>query len=359
MMNKQTPFVIEPFAMSGHKAGCRCAQCQQVELTPGMAQEAEWGRRGSSSRWGRQSRFRPPPTLRRPSAWRRRRARWPRWGFAAEPFGIEPQGSEQVRWAQNALNQIMGLDLSVTGVLDVATRSALRNFQRAQGLPASGFVGPDTVEALRTALGGQPAGVDDGSADEEEVEIGPITASLTWLPSPSNPKSFLFTRQEATDPKWGGGVYIIVHADTGEILKVGKAMSFVSRLGSYRTGLALPGSSNKKLKVAADKLRFYLGRIDKAIDPFTHVERALTRLLFRSSESLLGSRPVAAQQVAGRVELKNILPTPLKNKLLSAYRAPQGTDKRGQRIEKGRAPYQVHQDNLILEPTSFPSWEIV
>lgn len=360
-MNKQAPFAVEPFAAQGHQTGCRCAKCRQAGSSPGLAQEflplfaqgvptrrnqpmfevapfaafgtapaslpglgnevvdaqvGEWGRRGQSGRWGMSSGWRPTPNLRRPSAWRRRRrARWPGWGFAVEPFGIETQSSEQVRWAQNALNQIMGLDLPVNGFLDVATRSALRSFQRAQGLPASGIVGPDTVEALRAAIGGQPAGVDGGEEMGEEVEIGPLTARLTWVrparakQGPQDP--YPFTREGAAK-KSGGGVYIVVNSDTGDILKVGKAMSFASRFGkdkTYRNRLSLKSGS----PVEPDKLRFYLGQI-KGVDPFTHVERALARLLINKGQSLPASRPVPPQPVQGAVDLTNILPSQLKPK---------------------------------------------
>lgn len=314
-MNKQASFAVEPFAMPAHTNGCGCAKCRQAELPFGLAQEEEWGGRGSSALWGRQARFRPPGS-RRLSAWRRRQpTRWPRWGFAIEPFGVEMPSSEQVRWAQNALNQLMGLDLPVNGFLDRATRSALRSFQRAQGLPASGSVGPDTVEALRAALGSQAAGVDGNEEIGEEVEIGPLTARLTWVrparakQGPQDP--YPFTREGAAK-KSGGGVYIVVNSDTGDILKVGKAMSFASRFGkdkTYRNRLSLKSGS----PVEPDKLRFYLGQI-KGVDPFTHVERALARLLINKGQSLPASRPVPPQLVQGAVDLTNILPSQLKSK---------------------------------------------
>jgi hypothetical protein len=63
-------------------------------------------------------------------------------------------GTEFVRWAQNCLNQILGLQLPLNGVMGPETRSAVRSFQRQQGLRVSGIVGPDTEEALKAACTG-------------------------------------------------------------------------------------------------------------------------------------------------------------------------------------------------------------
>src|SRR5918992_3024269 len=99
-----------------------------------------------------QSRTRPP--LRRPRPLKRpipRPQRPPRgrpqpggrgglpFDSSQEPVGTEPQepagaepierGSEYVRWVQSSLNQVLGLRLPITGVMNAAVRSALRTFQ--------------------------------------------------------------------------------------------------------------------------------------------------------------------------------------------------------------------------------------
>lgn len=328
-------------------------------------QEAEWGGRWQAPRRSMQSRLRPVPRTpqRQPARPWQRRTRQVNAVFGAQPLRAA-RSSKFVRWVQNALNQSMNLRLRVNGVMGKETRSALRSFQRQRGLPASGILGPDTLAALRSVFGGQSARMDGAGETAEEVEIGPLKASLAWQTSSDNPGSFLFKREEAVKKdkgvgKYGGGVYIVVDVkDPKKILKVGKAMSFASRLGSYRNGLVRLHPPNKGAKVDADDLRFYLGRIDNAVDPFTHVERALTRLLFRIGEDLPGSRSVEAQPVVDKVELKNILPPPFKSKLLPAYRAKQGKDVHGHQIEQGKAPYQVHADDLILEPGGFTKWEV-
>ncbi|MGR9108492.1 MAG: peptidoglycan-binding domain-containing protein, partial [Gammaproteobacteria bacterium] len=73
-------------------------------------------------------------------------------------------GDESVRWVQSTLNRILNLRLPVTGIMDAATRSALRGFQEQQGLPADGIAGPDTQSALVAAAGGGMSGSPDASA---------------------------------------------------------------------------------------------------------------------------------------------------------------------------------------------------
>ena len=57
-------------------------------------------------------------------------------------------GSNYVRCVQRALNDRLKLRLRITGYLDVPSRSALRNYQRRLGLPATGRLGPATRRAL-------------------------------------------------------------------------------------------------------------------------------------------------------------------------------------------------------------------
>lgn len=96
-------------------------------------------------------------------------------------------GSEYVQWVQSALNQIMNLRLSVTGIMAAATRSALRSFQEKQGLPVTGIVGPDTERALIAASGGQIGGAGATKPDEPGMTGPPEPAARPSEPGMTKP----------------------------------------------------------------------------------------------------------------------------------------------------------------------------
>lgn len=60
-------------------------------------------------------------------------------------------GTEFVRWVQSSLNQLLSANLPVNGIMNRASRAALRRFQQQRGLPADGIAGPDTERALQDA----------------------------------------------------------------------------------------------------------------------------------------------------------------------------------------------------------------
>jgi peptidoglycan hydrolase-like protein with peptidoglycan-binding domain len=68
---------------------------------------------------------------------------------------VNQDNRKYVRWVQQSLNRIMGLRLPPVGIMGPQTRSAIRSFQRRQGLPADGVVGPETKRALISARRGQ------------------------------------------------------------------------------------------------------------------------------------------------------------------------------------------------------------
>jgi len=72
-------------------------------------------------------------------------------GGTSTPTPSQAQGEEKVRWVQNSLNSILNSRLPVDGVMGVESRIAVREFQKKQGLPVTGFVGPDTEQALVAA----------------------------------------------------------------------------------------------------------------------------------------------------------------------------------------------------------------
>lgn len=113
-------------------------------------------------------------------------------------------GSEYVRWVQLSLNQILGLRLPITGVMNAAARSALRTFQGQQNLPVDGIAGPETRKALLDAKQ-KPSGRGDepsrSAPDQEPKPSGPDEEPPSSAPSgepsssgagqePSQPEEF-------------------------------------------------------------------------------------------------------------------------------------------------------------------------
>jgi peptidoglycan hydrolase-like protein with peptidoglycan-binding domain len=104
--------------------------------------------------------------------------------FSGEPGSSAATGqgepairTEYVRWVQSCLNQAEGLGLSINGVMDAPTRSAVRSFQKKHDLPVDGIVGPPTETALAAACrrSGEPA-TNNGAATTP-------TSSITGPPS--------------------------------------------------------------------------------------------------------------------------------------------------------------------------------
>jgi hypothetical protein len=121
---------------------------------------------------------------------------WPRgaidvpYGVALEPYPVVPEpypaepaptGSEYMRWAQSALNDVLGLQLPLHGIGDDATRDAIRSFQRREQLPADGVVGPDTERALLAARSGtSPQQVAPGPARPSEAAPAAAAGELSF-----------------------------------------------------------------------------------------------------------------------------------------------------------------------------------
>ena len=81
---------------------------------------------------------------RRPPLFRRSRALL----SADVQYPGSSEAAEFICWIQSSLNRILGIRLSVNGVMNNATRDALRSFQRRKRLPVDGIVGPETKQAL-------------------------------------------------------------------------------------------------------------------------------------------------------------------------------------------------------------------
>jgi peptidoglycan hydrolase-like protein with peptidoglycan-binding domain len=65
---------------------------------------------------------------------------------------------DYIRWLQQSLNRILGLQLTADGIIGQQTRSAIRSFQQRQGLGVDGVVGPAPENALIAAGASPPPG---------------------------------------------------------------------------------------------------------------------------------------------------------------------------------------------------------
>jgi len=95
-----------------------------------------------------------------------------------QPIPTDRRNREHVRWVQQSLNKILGLQLKVDGIMGPRTRSAIQSFQRQQGLVADGILGRMTQATLVKATNG--------------VVPGPVVATATEAvkaPRPRGPIS--------------------------------------------------------------------------------------------------------------------------------------------------------------------------
>ena len=71
--------------------------------------------------------------------------------------GEADRGSrEYIMWVQRSLNQILGTDLDVDGIMGRQTRGAVRSFQTEAGIGVDGIAGPRTEDALIKAGASPP-----------------------------------------------------------------------------------------------------------------------------------------------------------------------------------------------------------
>jgi hypothetical protein len=127
---------------------------------------------------------------------------WPGLPAGEPPGDTEPggggsaAGSEFVRWVQDSLNRILGLQLPVDGVMRPETRQAVRDFQTRMGLLVNGIVGPETQQAL--------------SAERQKLAVSPPSqqeweADSRAAPEPVLPGEFNFEPGEVRDETESAG----------------------------------------------------------------------------------------------------------------------------------------------------------
>ncbi|MGH8612932.1 MAG: peptidoglycan-binding domain-containing protein [Gammaproteobacteria bacterium] len=203
---------------------------EESEFDPGNFEseltDSEWEeemRRGTLFSPRGTTGYRPPGRPPRPIPHRLWPPRRRVWGYSPLPLFVDQRiegeppsctypvhGTEFVRWVQSALNNVLGLRLPVRGIMDAATRSALRRFQEQHGLPVDGIAGPETKEALVRARGEKSAssqGTMDRAVDTQDVgksgepaamKLSPsITATQPEPMTPASEFDFEFERPEA------------------------------------------------------------------------------------------------------------------------------------------------------------------
>jgi hypothetical protein len=122
---------------------------------------------------------RPPYYSRQPMQWQPGYRNAPSYWQQRNQNPFAPGGGtrdEQIRWIQHFLNRILNQNLPVDGVMSPVTRRAVRNFQQRYGLPATGYVGLDTQQAL-VATTTQPL----------PESAGPGPSADSGAPPPSDP----------------------------------------------------------------------------------------------------------------------------------------------------------------------------
>lgn len=271
-MNKQS-FSLPPHARYGSDSG------SDAPATGTASQDEVRGGRSSSPRnspfrgGGAGSRSRMPPPAgfgshsRGAGAAQRLRPDhrinpWPwRPGFGgAWPIfrNIEnvyvPDGADRIRWARDCLNNLMSASLPDTPVLDPATRSLIRTFQRRQGLAASGVLDDATVDALRIACAGSGSPTASGGEDQE-MELLPH-AVQSQLPS-GDVAQYRYCCRLTEVPKTAtttlprkAGVYLIVFDPP-----VPKLAAHFKAMGFSGKEVAYSGMADKDLRERLDQHR--------------------------------------------------------------------------------------------------------
>jgi peptidoglycan hydrolase-like protein with peptidoglycan-binding domain len=90
--------------------------------------------------------------------------------------GVDRNRAAYVRWGQQSLNRVLGLQLAVDGISGPKTRSAVRSFQRRAGLTVDGLVGPQTERALVAAGAGPPPS--GGATPSGPEPSAPVSTAL-------------------------------------------------------------------------------------------------------------------------------------------------------------------------------------
>ena len=109
-----------------------------------------------------------------------------------------------VRVLQDLLGRT-GYPTAVDGRFGGGTRSAVRSFQRAAGLRASGAVGPATVAALRAGISRPPSAVDSASTESATIDASGLALAPSSAPAPVAAAVAAGNEIAKLPYRWGGG----------------------------------------------------------------------------------------------------------------------------------------------------------
>jgi hypothetical protein len=106
------------------------------------------------------------------------------------------------KWVQAALNVVTGLKLKLDGNLGPISRTALRRFQREEGLPAHGYADEKTLQVLELRVG---VSCPRGGHHEPIPSLLRLPMRNVWMPKPK-PKGREGREREA---EAGGGAAVV------------------------------------------------------------------------------------------------------------------------------------------------------
>lgn len=177
------------------------------------------------------------------------------------------RSSEYVRWVQSTLNQVARAALPLDGVMQWATRAAVRRFQTGAGLPADGIVGPDTERAL---LAARATNVAKGIPGAAQAQIGANELGEVAARRPLRPTRTAIPARQADSLR---GPALVAHWHVNRTCPDGRAWSSAPQVQRMTPANMNPGFLTGADNVAPD------ARLQKALEQLLTGHREYRNLL--------------------------------------------------------------------------------
>jgi peptidoglycan hydrolase-like protein with peptidoglycan-binding domain len=127
------------------------------------------------------------------------------WGYdwRTQKMVVQPAGWTYNMWVQSGLNYLLGLKLTVDGVIGSATKAAIKQFQAKYGLTADGIWGPLSAAMMLKWYRIAPPGeaVTEPTTGGGESEI-PITPFITPYGSQLKEPQTQYTQESWLSRNW-------------------------------------------------------------------------------------------------------------------------------------------------------------